>query len=457
MDNAFRYWQLVRLTGSGQCQFQVLAQVQTWVQATFASLLAAPDTPEHELQRSLLTLWRSPADLAAPARSPDRDLAQLSLRCYVTHHIHQACVGLAARFGETYGFKAAELLAQVLDDDGQIAPAHRFFTLEILQTYDVNKGALSTWSSRLTQNHTELNQLLLEKGLYRASDWAILNDTSLEQVQRILRQYHLCSEYEVTQAVVLLERYHRVYRRDRMAQRQTGKTGRCQVPTPEQLRDINPDISAREVLIQLNQLADRLRQHRIVMRGGSGPIYQPEDHEWDRIAGGHSPLEVDDQEEFLQAYREALEAGLDEAIAQAIQANIDRLQSRQPPQDRAYVRGLHLFYCQGQAMGQLAAEIGLSTQVQVSRFLNRKQLQADVRHRLLPQLYETVRQQALSYVSADRLRAIDHTLEALLSEEVDQMMAEAEAEAKIPKNRTARSLFARHLCTAIDQFMPGTE
>ncbi|MGB6013496.1 MAG: hypothetical protein WBG32_02090, partial [Nodosilinea sp.] len=311
--------------------------------------------------------------------------------------------------------------------------------------------------SQLTNNHRELNKVLLEKGLYRASDWSILNDTSVEQVQRILRQYHLCSEYEVTQAVALLSQYHQVYRRDRIAQRQTGKTGHCQVPTPEQLRAINPNTPAREVLTQLKQLAGQLRQYRAHARGGSGPVYQPDDHGWEQVASDNHPPEVDEQDEFLQAYRQALEAGLDKAIAQAIQAKVEWLKTHELPEDIAYVQGLHLFHCRGRAMGKLAAEIGLGSQSNVSKLLNLKRLRADVRHRLLPQLYETVRQQALSYVSADQLRAIDRTLEALLSEEVDQIIAEAEAEAKIPKGRTAKSLFARHLCTVIHQFMPGTE
>lgn len=452
MDNAFRYWQLVRLTSSGECQPQVLTPVQTWLQSTFADMLAAPDTSDSELQGVLLTLCNSPHDNAP--------LAGLSLRCYVSHQVRSVCLRLAAQFGETYGFTATELFFLVLDDDGQLAPEHSPFTVEILKSYDPAKAALSTWSNRLTNNHPALNRALLEKGLYRASDWAILNDTSLEQLQRILRQYHLCGEYEVTQAMALLERYQQVYRRDRIAQRQAGQTGRCQVPTPEQLRAINSDVPAKELLLQLRQLAGQLRQYRIHARGGTPLTYRREDPNWDQIADSQpSPPggSEDDQDEFLQLYRQALVSGLADAIAQVIQANIDRLQRRQPSQGNVYVQGLHLFHCQGLSMGVLAAEIGLKSQVQATRLLDLKRLRADVRHQLIPQLCETVGQQVLSYVSVDRLKAIDQILEALLTEEVDEVIASAAAEAQIPRGRTAKSLFAQQLCTTIHQFMSGTQ
>lgn len=216
MDIASRYWQLVRLTSSGQCQVQVLPQVKAWFQDAIAP---APDTD-----------WAQMIFLAWAAGGPEADLAQLSLRCFISHQIQQVCLGLAQRFGRDYGFAATDLFYLVLDDDGRKAATPPPFSLEILTTYDPAKAALSTWASRRTSHHPALNQALLEKGLYRASDWAILNDTQPAQLQRILRQYHLCSEYEVAQAATLLERYQQVYQRARIAQRLSGQRGRCPPP-----------------------------------------------------------------------------------------------------------------------------------------------------------------------------------------------------------------------------------
>lgn len=447
MDTASRYWQLVRLTSSGQCQVQVIPQVKAWFQDAIA---AAPDTD-----------WSQMIFLAWAAGGPEADLAQLSLRCFISYHIQQVCLGLAQRFGRDYGFAATDLFYLVLDDDGRKADTPPPFSLEILSTYDPAKAALSTWASRRTSHHPALNQALLEKGLYRASDWAILNDTQPAQLQRILRQYHLCSEYEVAQAASLLERYQQVYQRARIAQRLSGQRGRCQTPTADQLRAINPDLSPKDVLAQLRHLAGQLRQYRVHVRGGPAPAYQSDTLDWETVATTQaSPLPDpgdDDQDEFLQAYRQAMAKELAGAMAAVIQANVDRLRGRKPPQDRAYVQGLHLFHCQGLPMGKFAADIGLTSQVQVNRLLNLKRLRSEVRHRLLPQLYETVQRQAMAYVSADRLQAIDQTLEALLAEEVDTLIAAAAAEAQQPKGRTANSLFAQQLCTTIHAFMPGTE
>ncbi|MGB3308728.1 MAG: hypothetical protein WBG32_16960 [Nodosilinea sp.] len=446
MDTASRYWQLVRLSSSGNCQVQVLPQVQTWFQSAIA------DAPETDWPRLLLGQWSS--------GQAEADLAQLSLRCFVTHHIQQVCISLAQRFGRDYDFTDTDLFYLVLDDNGRLASDYAPFTLEILTTYDPAKAALSTWASRRTNHHPALNRALLEKGLYRVSDWAILNDTTPEQVQRILRQYHLCSEYEVTQAAALLERYQQVYQRDRIAQRLNRQGGRCQTPTAEQLRAIAPNLPPKDILAQLRHLAGQLRQYRVHVRGGPALAYQSSNPDWEKVADAQAsppPDTGDDQDEFLQAYRQAMVKELDGAIAAVIQANIDRLRGRKPPQDRAYVQGLHLFHCQGLGMGKLAPDIGLVTQVQVNRLLNLKRLRSDVRHRLLPQLYETVRRQALAYVSADRLKALDQTLETLLAEEVDDMLAAAAAEAQQPKGRTAKSLFAHQLCTTIHPFMPGTE
>ncbi|QQE65140.1 hypothetical protein GFS31_18250 [Leptolyngbya sp. BL0902] len=446
MDTASRYWQLVRLTSSGQCQVQALPQVQAWFQATIAS------APEADWSQMIFLTWA--------AGGPEADLAQLSLRCFISHQIQQVCLGLAQRFGRDYGFAATDLFYLVLDDDGRLDATSPPFSLEILATYDPAKAALSTWASRRTSHHPALNQALLEKGLYRASDWAILNDTQPGQLQRILRQYHLCSEYEVTQATTLLGRYHQVYQRARIAQRVSGKGGRCQTPTAEQLRAINPDLPPKDVLAQLRQLAAQLRQYRVHVRGGPAPVYHSDGLDWETVATTQTsqpPDPGDDQDEFLQAYRQALVKELDGAIAAVIQANVDRLRGRKPPQDRAYVQGLHLFHCRGLPMGKFAADIGLTSQVQVNRLLNLKRLRSEVRHRLLPNIYETVRRQAVAYVSADRLQAIDQTLETLLAETVDSLLAEAAAEAQQPKGRTAKSLFSQQLCITIHSFMPGAE
>ncbi|MBE9136683.1 hypothetical protein IQ254_05615 [Nodosilinea sp. LEGE 07088] len=444
MNTAFRYWRLVRLDSAGRCRTQTLAPVQTWLRATFSGVIDAPEGADQQLLTALVEVYRAPG--------AEAELAQLSLRCYISHQIRQVCLQLAHQFGEHYGFNAADLFPLVLDDDGQRSPQYRPLSLEILDTYDPTKAQLNTWTARLVKTHPDLDRALLERGLYRASDWAILNDTRTDQLQRILRQYHLCSDAEIALASQLLQRYHQVYLTARIEQYRAGKRGRCRPPTPEQLKRIDPQHEASDVLLRLKQLAAQLRQYRIHARGGNVTLYNrdfPIDQGW------APPAEDDaDQAAFLATYQQVLRESLDAVLTQVIQTQVTRLQMRTPPKDQAYVQGLRLFHCVGLAMGKLAPQIGLSTQVQVNRLLQLKRLRADVRYLLIPQLVERVRSQALDYVSAEQLQQIDRTLEHLLTENVDQLIGEAASEAQAPQ-RTGKSLFAHRLCQTIHRFIPN--
>ncbi|WP_228037885.1 hypothetical protein [Nodosilinea sp. LEGE 06152] len=441
----FRYWQLLRITSAGECQAHLLSHVQDWLQQAFADSLSDTEAQASNLQKALLDRWRS--------KTAQADLALLSLRCFVSHQIRDACHRLAQKFGHHYGFTTAELLAVVLDDDGRSPSPHRPFTQQILESYDPDKAALSTWSSRLTCNHPELDQLLLQKGLYRVSDWAILNDTSLEQAKKILRTFHLCSEYEVTVAVALLEQYQRVYCRDRLAQRQNSGPRRCPTPTDKQLKEMAPGLAPNTTLRQLRDLASLLRQYRISVRTG-GP-HQPEAPDWEQVPDA-TPV-LDEQEEFLAAFRQAVQQGLDGAIAQVIAANIHRLSQKKTPEDSVYVQGLHRFYCLGQTIGALASELGLGNFARARRLLDLQRLRADVRHRLIPTLYDQVRQEAVDYSSPEQLHQLDQTLEAILAEHIDSLIAEDAAAAQSPHRSGPTSLFAQQLCATIHQFMPDSE
>ncbi|WP_448597811.1 hypothetical protein [Thermoleptolyngbya sp.] len=449
MDNVFRYWQLVRLTSTGQPQAIELSAVKTWLEDTYADTLLDWEGADRKLQKTLLGVWQE--------QDSGSELAQMSLRCWISHQIRNTCVSLSRRYGDRHGFAAADLFPLVLDDNGHAAPSYRPLSLEILTSFDATKASLGTWSSLLTKSHPSLTRLLLEKGVYLASDWAILNDSEGERVRRILREYHLCSDFEVDQSLELLERYQAVYQRDRIRQRQAGQTGRCPDPTPAQLQEMMPSLSPKVVKAQLKHLASQLRQYRIHARSGNPQIYQPQDDgELERLGGTQTRFETeDDSNQFLDHYRQVLDQLLGQTIAGAIAANVSRLSCRTPPQDQSYVQGLHLRLCEGVSMTQIAPRIGLTSQVQVTRLLNLKRLRSDVRHQLIPQLTAAVRQEAAEWVSADRLREIDATLEAVLSEQVDTLMADAAAEAQSPKPRKVKSRFAKRLCAEIHAFMTG--
>ncbi len=120
------------------------------------------------------------------------------------------------------------------------------------------------------------NAFLLEHEVYLVSDWAILNDTSSKQLQRIFSQFHHLTSQEIQQAMQLLGSYHAVYRAQRLQARQAGIKG-CQPPTTEQLRQMQDRLSTQTnrmicpetLLAQLEEMASRLRQYRIHVRRGS--------------------------------------------------------------------------------------------------------------------------------------------------------------------------------------------
>lgn len=116
------------------------------------------------------------------------------------------------------------------------------------------------------------------------SDWAILNDAKPKQLERILAEFHHLGEAEIYRACILLENYHAVYRRDRLAQRRSQLTSgqssikRCWPPTATQLHEIAQRMNAQaglklgieEINTQLCHLANRLRQYRVYVRTSLG-------------------------------------------------------------------------------------------------------------------------------------------------------------------------------------------
>lgn len=453
MKNFSRYWQLVRLTSSGHCKTETLTHVEVWMQQTFTSLMAAPNSSDKELQTQLIATWQS--------GQAEAELAQLSLRCFISHQIRIVCLKLARQFGEQSNLQAAELFSLILDDYGQVSGSYQPFTLKILETYDPDKSALTTWCDRLTKTHPDITRVLAEHGYLLVSAWSLLTNTEPEQLSRILGQFHLCSQSEIERALDLLTQYQRVYKRDRLLQRRaSGKVGRCLPPTQKQLHEMKPDDEPDVVLGHLEDLAEQLRQYRLHVKQGNPKLFYPDNEDFRQSIDkpDYYPLNYeDDQDAFLDAYHKALVTCLADAIVKVLQVNIIRLKAKNPPRDKAYIRGLYLFHCRGMTMGKLAPKIGLKTQVQVNRLLNLKRLRDDVCHQLIPQLCSTVYQEALSRVTPDRLEVIEQTLKQTLTEEVDKMMANAAAEAQIPKGRTAKSLFAYQFCIVIQDFFLSRE
>ncbi|MEO0868504.1 MAG: hypothetical protein AAFY17_08655, partial [Cyanobacteria bacterium J06642_11] len=290
MEKPSRYWQMRVLTTGGKLSHRDFPQAQQMFKSGFGDDLA--DLSDRACQKTLWHICQTD-----PENSP---MARLCLRCWLSHQIVYICTQLARDFGETYGFQAADLWSLVLNDDGKVPATYQSLSVEILADYDPNKASLSTWASRLTKNHTEINQFLLGLGLYRATPWAILNDTKATQLARFLP--HLSpSELDIAQP--LLKAYHRVYRMDRIAQ-QTSRGQRCTTPTEEQLQRIDPRQPPNVVLTQLHDLAEQLRQSRVAARGGPPPSQSIDTNAYSEPAAPTADETEETQSAFLQQYRQ---------------------------------------------------------------------------------------------------------------------------------------------------------
>ncbi|HBB32044.1 MAG TPA: hypothetical protein DDZ80_23775 [Cyanobacteria bacterium UBA8803] len=329
MSAASAYWMLIRIDAKAGCKREDLPAAQAFFQFHFPHFISGADVPELAIQRQLMR-WCRGEDLVGEPEC--QALAQLCLRCFISKHIEQTCIQLETKFGSDHGFSRYDLFPFVLTDVGiDKNPAPRTFrslATEILQTFDPDRGSLTSWTIKLVKQHRELNHFLLQQGVYLISDWAILNDTAPEQLARIFAEVPRLTNTEIQQARLLLKSYHTIYRRDRLASNQTGQ---CLLPTSVQLQQIARSFHAKthirlspyEVMARLQDMAELLREHRLSLRRGILPSQSLDDPNISR--GICEPSYRNDpdnseevQAEFLTVYRQEFLNCLDRAIAEVI-------------------------------------------------------------------------------------------------------------------------------------------
>ncbi len=444
MSRNARYWKLTRLDVTGHRKAAELPAAKTFFSQHFPS---DEDFDPNEIQAKLLELSRT------------EPLADLCLRCFISNQIELVCIQLEQQFGITYGFSRQDLFPLVLDDDGKLQSNSRYVSVarHILNTFEPGKGSLATWTIRLVKHNRDLNQFLLESGVCLLSDWAILNDTNVSKLRRVLTEFHNISRFEAEQAVCLLEAYHAVYRADRLLQRQAGVRGACPPPSEEQLIRIQQELgegTPRRILAQLQQIASQLRQYRVAARTGRLPTVSIESGAdvtiGDRLA---APTLVEDeaanqQQEFLQAFRGQFANALETAFNQVITIRTQRYKG---DKSQHFLAALKFFHCDGMSMTEIAAQVGLKAQFQVSRLLNLKAFREDVRHQMVQALISFVKQQAADLIAPDRLAQLDRQIEAALDDQIEGVMQEAAAQAQSPKDYVTGTMFSRTLCNYLDR------
>ncbi|MFB2938073.1 hypothetical protein ACE1B6_22730 [Aerosakkonemataceae cyanobacterium BLCC-F154] len=452
---ASNYWRLVRLDATGRRKVEEIVSAKTFFQTEFSVLLSQAEIDDRKIQTHLLHLLRE---------SPKSALAETCLRCFISQKIAQICIQLEAKFGNKHGFTRGDLFSFVLDEVSpkQSKTNYRSLATEILETFDCQKGNFNSWIARLVKHHRELNAFLLQHGVYLVSDWAILNDTTSRQLQRIFTEFYHLTSGEIQQFTLLLETYHAIYRQDRLRLRKSGKNaGQCLPPSKAQIEEMisyirvkyGIDLSSEKLMNQVREMANKLREYRIYIRGGMAKtqsLYTVENCILESPSQDNSQEE--EEVEFLTAYRTAFLNCLDKSLESAISDRLNRSSRPKNHSSQQFIFGIHLFHCEQLSMSEIAGLIGLEYQYQVSRLLKLKEFRADVRQRMLKCLHNCVLQQATAYTDPDLLPQLEQKIEVALDEQITQLINQAEAESSNP-NRREQSLFAARLCHYLKQVL----
>jgi len=460
MGEPSRYWTWLRLYSNGGHKLHEHLEAKHFFQQQFPDLINEQNIDDKPVQAHLHRFMQSTdVDQAMIGQ-----LAVVCLRCFISHQTVQVCANLVAKYGKNYGFCLAELMPCVLDNwglDQEWRSPHAIkpgLTNRILATYDPAYGSLTTWTIRLVQQDHDLNQCLVERGLYLLSDWALLNDANLEQLVEVLLKRHLLTPIEVEQASTLLTTYHAVYREDR---RNSNIKGKCPDPNQVQLERMSTliqqatgqQLSPDDILSKLRDLANQLRHDQTHARGGILLTESIHRSEIQAQVENRLTTEMDEadqlQMEFLQAFRREGIRSLDAALEQVISDRLQRCSS--PQQGDRVLLALKLFYCQHQSMTEIAPQVGLSGQASVTNLLRLNHLRADVRRHMLKHLLRYVLKEAQNYTDLQRLQQLDEQLEAILDTLLENLMQEDVRRAKTPKHYSSTSVFAERLCQYLKQ------
>ena len=455
MGIASKYWTLLRLDPAGT--YRTIEQIE--IKAFLGHQLLAQDDLElltDEVIQSHLSGLLNDSNCPIEVQQS----ALLSLRCFISQQIVQTCASLVNQFGSFHRFGLADLLPLVLDDDGSVPPSnYPALTQQILKTFKSSSGSLANWVTRLVRQHCELNQLLLEHGLYLVSDWAILNDTPIERLRRILSEFFSLTPTEIEQACNLLESYRAIYLPEHIGRRQ------CQPPTDDQLQRMSDRFKQRTGVCiqsdtfssQLYSLAKRLRQHRITVRTGKLSTESTDDPETQvqaerQIANQNDLSDMTAQKQFLLKYRQAFESALDTALQTVVQ---DRIQKAKNTEKRdRFEQALRLFYCQQMTMSAIALEVGLPRQDSVTHLLKLTMFRVDVKNLMLGQLKRDLIEVAVSYKNCDDLTVLSAEVEAALDGQINALLMAEEKRSKSPKEYMTDSLFSKRLCLYLDRLPP---
>ncbi|MBD1841769.1 MULTISPECIES: hypothetical protein [unclassified Coleofasciculus] len=452
MGTASRYWLLMRIDSFGKCRTEEVESAKAFFLTQFPELSDREDMPDREIQRQLMQ-WFQNDDTR-------RQMAEVCLRCFISHQIQEFCLELEQKFGKNHDFTSMELLPLVLDSTlrsprqemDESRTNYPSVTARILQTFDPDKSKLSTWTVRMVKSDRFLKRFLLEHGIEQVTDWMILSYMNPGRLQRVLLEFDR-TPAEINQTLQLLDSYHQIYRTQLLQHRKAGEKSRYPDPTALQLRQMAEQLSAtrtispEQILRELQELAQLLRAERLRTRKGLPLDNSGNPAEINRTS---SEDDSNEQSEFLAGYHQQFNTCLAQSVKQVIQARFIYLQSKKNQKAQNFLKALHLFHCQGVPMKEIAPQLGLKDQPQVSRLLELKNLRSDIGRRTLLCLRACVLKLAQCYVNPVQLQNLESKVQLILDKEISTEIEKAKKESHIGHNRVMNSQLAATICNHLN-------
>lgn len=453
MSLASNYWILVKIDSFGRCQTDVLEEAKAFFKEQFPALADQKNIPDSDIQNQLFQ-WYGSSD-------PCSRMAEQCLRCFISNIVKVNCAQLEQKYGEKHDLSSAELLPLVLDSsyrsnkNFQDEDTEQSFTEYILETFDPQKGSLLSWVTTIFRRYSTIKQSLKEHGIVQKTDWAILSDTTSRRLKRILS--HLQSTPKtIIKLEKLLNSFHQVYRTQLHKYRKPKpdskfSTSKYPQPATEQLNQIakilNEDteynlhrqiISSEEVLQELQKLAKILRENWIKSQQKVSETY-----------GNETTPNL--PEYCVEPFNNCL----CKSVEQVIKTRLDYIQrkgtEKGKEQAKKYFEALHLFHCDGVALTKIASQLGFTDQPHLSRLLKLKTLRKDIGRNLILNLKSFVEALNECYQNPEKLVEIDSQIQELFGPGIDELIKNAEKEARNGHRLAMNSQLAQAICQYLNQ------
>ena len=138
-----------------------------------------------------------------------------------------------------------------------------------------------------------------------------------------------------------------------------------------------------------------------------------------------------------------------------IQTRFDYIQrkgtAKGKEQAKRYLEALHLFHCNGVGLKKIAFQLGFTDQPHLSRLLKLKILRKDIGRNLILNLKKYVAELSGYSQNPDKLLELDARIQNMFGQEIDELIKDAEKEAKNGYRLVMNSKLAQSICQFINK------